>query len=150
MTDRSLFISKAPGIMKTLMDEFSLKDFQAAGILGNIGTECNGFKNLREIGQPEGRGGYGWCQWTGPRRRAFLSWCEKNSFDWHSDEANLGYLCFELRTTQKKAIVAIKMTETMALAVQSFERIFEGAGVPNIDSRLAWAKIALDSFCDRT
>ena len=86
MTDRSLFISKAPGIMKTLMDEFSLKDFQAAGILGNIGTECNGFKNLREIGQPEGRGGYGWCQWTGPRRRAFLSWCEKNSFDWHSDE----------------------------------------------------------------
>src|ERR1700728_2182515 len=95
VVDTSLFISKAPGIMNQLMSQFDLNDFQAAGILGNLGTECAGFHVLHEIGQPDGRGGYGWAQWTGPRRVDFIAWCTTNDLDWHSDEANYGFLVNE-------------------------------------------------------
>ena len=32
------------------MRDFALKDFQAAGIVGNLGRESAGFTQLREIG----------------------------------------------------------------------------------------------------
>jgi hypothetical protein len=154
MTDKTLFISKAPGIMRKLMDDFELDEIQAAGILGNIGTECAGFHTLHEIGQPKGKGGYGWAQWTGPRRRDFFEFCENNGFfnggidgnEWQKDEANYGFLKFELEGTEKRAISALLKTDTLENAVEVFEKIFEGAGVPNINNRIQWAKIALDAF----
>ncbi|MBV8338006.1 MAG: hypothetical protein JO358_21770, partial [Alphaproteobacteria bacterium] len=55
--------------MNSLVKDLTLTAEQAAGILGNIGWECGLFNHLQEqnpIGG--GRGGLGWCQWTGPRR----------------------------------------------------------------------------------
>src|SRR4051794_30994903 len=104
MVDTTLFRQKAPGVMKKLMEEFDLEDFHAAGVLGNLGTECAGFHILHEIGQPEGKGGYGWFQWTGPRRKSFFKWCGEQKLDWQSDEANYGYLSHELRTEYRSAI----------------------------------------------
>jgi peptidoglycan hydrolase-like protein with peptidoglycan-binding domain len=142
----SVFVSKAPGVMRALMDKFSLTDTQAAGVLGNIGHECAGFTILREIGQPEGRGGYGWCQWTGPRRQTFLSWCNAQGLDWRSDEANLGYLIHELSGSQNASIVRLRRTRSLEEAVEVFEKAFEGAGVPAMGPRNHWARVALDAF----
>lgn len=61
----STFEQKAPAVMSALMKRFALKDFQPAGVLGNLGHESGGFVYLHEIGQPAGVGGYGWGQWTG-------------------------------------------------------------------------------------
>ena len=68
----ALFRLKAPHIMAQLQSDFDLNEIQAAGIMGNIGYECGGFHQLHEIGQPEDKGGYGWAQWTGPRRLSFI------------------------------------------------------------------------------
>ena len=51
---------------------------QAAGILGNIGWECGGFKQLQEQNPVMGgRGGLGWCQWTAGRRTQFEEWLRR-------------------------------------------------------------------------
>lgn len=146
MADTTLFKEKAPGIMRRLMNDFQIELVHAAAILGNLGTECDGFRHLHEIGQPEGKGGYGWGQWTGPRRKDFFAWCKENQLEWESDEANYGFLKHELETSQKGAIVALLKTSDLIAAVKAFERRYEVAGVPNYASRNQWAQIAQDAF----
>ncbi|RJF87181.1 hypothetical protein D3874_09200 [Oleomonas cavernae] len=132
--------------MHNLMADFELNQVQAAGVLGNIGHECNGFRNLHEIGQPEGKGGYGWAQWTGPRRKSFFAWCDKNALDWKTDFANYGYLKHELVHEYKSTISAVLKTKALGDAVAAFEKNFEKAGTPNYKSREAWGQEALDAF----
>jgi len=68
----ALFKALAPRMMRDLMRDFSpLRDYQAAGIVGNGGGESGGFTQLQELRPISGRGGYGYFQWTGPRRRVF-------------------------------------------------------------------------------
>ena len=144
--DTTKFRSMAPGIMQRLIADFELTDFQSAGILGNIGTECMGFHAMHELGQPDGKGGYGWGQWTGPRRQQFFDWCDNNGLDWESDDANYGFMAHELKTSECGAISALLKTTALDAAVVAFERNYERAGVPNYDSRESWGKIALDAY----
>lgn len=146
MANDTLFRQKAPVVMRYLIEDFDLEVVHAAGILGNIGQECGGFQYMHEIGQPEGKGGYGWAQWTGPRRKAFFAWCQEKHLDWHSDEANYGFLKYELINTEKSAIPALLKTATLAAAVKAFERNYERAGTPNYKARTQWATTALDAF----
>lgn len=146
MANTDLFKQKAPVVMRSLIDDFELEVVHAAGILGNIGQECGGFHYLREIGQPEGKGGYGWAQWTGPRRKTFLQWCQNNGLDWQSDQGNYGYLKDELINTEKSAIPALLKTTTLVAAVKAFERNYERAGTPNYKARNQWATIALAAY----
>ena len=139
-----LFVQKAPSLTRKLMIRYGLKDFQAAGIVGNLGHESNGFQTLHEIGQPDGKGGYGWAQWTGPRRRDFFDWCKENNLDWHSDAANEGFLFHELDTSYKSVITHLKTTKTLADATVLFEKEYEGAGVVNMVSRDRWSQIAMN------
>ncbi len=82
-------------LVKRLAADFNLQPFQAAGIVGNLGFESVGLTKLREIGQSEGRGGYGWGQWTADRRKTFLAYAMAHGLDWRSDEANYDYLAAE-------------------------------------------------------
>ena len=142
------FVAMAPKIMVDLLQDFPmLQDFQAAGILGNIGHECAGFNKFQE-GAPsgkDGRGGYGWCQWTDDRRTA----CEKFAATHggvDSDQANYGYLVHELKTPpENKAIPAVQATATLDAAMRTFEKVFERAkeGQEGFPSRLRFAEIAL-------
>lgn len=146
MADTTLFKKKAPGIMRKLRSDFGIQVVHAAAILGNIGTECDGFHHLHEIGQPDGQGGYGWGQWTGPRRKQFFAWCKQKGLDWQTDEANYGFLKHELKGSESGAISALLKTSQLAAAVKAFERNYERAGAPNYASRNRWAQIALDAF----
>ena len=69
----ALFRDKAPGVMRALIADFDLAVGDAAAVLGNLGHECGGFRLMQEQKPtvPGSRGGYGWAQWTGPRRRKF-------------------------------------------------------------------------------
>jgi len=133
-------------LMTTLMNDFGLTDFQAAGVVGNLGHESEGFTILHEIGQRPGSGGYGWGQWTGSRRRAFLWWCETHHLDWRSDEANLSYMTHELDGAYHEAVLAVARSATIDAATTVFEKVFERAGVPALQSRLEWARAALDAY----
>lgn len=141
-----LFRQKAPGVMQNLMDDFGLTLDQAAGVLGNIGHECAGFRTMQEI-KPivaGSKGGWGWCQWTGPRRRAFEAWCQKNGFDNLSDDdANYGFLKHELETTEKNALRHLRKTLSLRDATRSFMDKFERPGIKHFDGRLNWAREAL-------
>lgn len=143
MTD--LFNSKAPWIMNLLRADFGLSIEEAAAVLGNIGHECGGFKLFQEQKPlvPGSRGGFGWCQWTGPRRVAFENYCKRNGLDPKSDKANYGWLFVELKSTESAAIPAVKRAVGLEAKVRAFERLFERAGVKHYDSRYVWARKAL-------
>lgn len=144
-----LFLLKAPRIMEKLIDDFDIKDFQAAGILGNIGLECDGFRLMQEV-KPigGGRGGFGWCQWTGDRRGLFEAFCKAEGLDPTSDAANYGYLHRELKDTEKASIKALRPTTNLVDAVHAFEHSFERAkaGFEHFDRRERWGKLALAHF----
>lgn len=138
-----LFKAKAPQLLQLLMKEYGLKNFQAAGIVGNAGYESNGFTEFHELGQPAGRGGYGWFQWTGPRRQNFLHWCVTHHLDWRSDEANISFLLYELDGPYSYVIRALAKTTSVDEASDVFEKLFEGAGVPVLEKRRVWSRTAL-------
>lgn len=139
------FTDKAPGIMKRLQEDFDLTKEQAAGIVGNLGHESGGLKEMQEKNPvvPGSRGGFGWAQWTGPRRRAFEKWAADKGLDPTSDEANYGFLKHELQTTERGALAALRKTDTVQEATMAFEDSYERAGVKNYPSRYRWANRAL-------
>lgn len=140
------FNEKVVWAMERLMHATGWNATQAAGAIGNLAHECAGFTKLHEVGQPEGRGGYGWAQWTGPRRQAFLRWCDHQKLDWRSDAANMGFLLKELREDYRGVAERIGRCKTLEQAVIAFEREYERAGVVHMESRLAWAKKALAAW----
>jgi hypothetical protein len=141
-----LFNAKAPGIMRNLMQDFGFSKIQAAGILGNIGHECGGFKEMQELHPISGRGGFGWAQWTGDRRVKFETFCKNAPLDPTSDAANYGFLKQELQTSFKGVISKLKSAPSVEEAVKIFEANYEIAGIVNIVSRIQWAKKALRAF----
>jgi hypothetical protein len=146
MTPVETFRTKSPGIMALLMADFGLTEEQAAGILGNLGHESNGLTTFQEVGPRGGRGGWGWGQWTGPRRVQFEAYCARNHLDPKSDKANYGWLFVELKGPERGAIDALEKTRTLKDAVRAFERAYERAGVRAYTSRDKWAQRALDAF----
>lgn len=148
----SVFEQKAPGIMRRLMDDFPVLRLEdAAAIVGNLAHECGGFETLQEI-KPVvrgSRGGYGWAQWTGPRRRAYESYCKRTGKDPASDEANYAYLWIELSGIEGSEKAAIRKTvgaATLQSKVIAFETAFLRAGIKHYTSRKKWAERAMDAW----
>jgi hypothetical protein len=142
------FRATAPRYMAMFMADFGCSKLDAAAVFGNAGYESNGFKSLQEI-KPVvkgSRGGYGWFQWTGPRRRAFEAYCKRNDLDIASDLANYKWLHVELHDTEKRAIPALKNAGSLEEKVVAFEDTFERAGVKRYPERVRWAQIALAAF----
>jgi hypothetical protein len=144
----AVFRAKAPGIMRLLMQDFPLDLLDVAAIMGNLGHESGGLTEFQEkVPTVKGsRGGWGWAQWTGPRRREFEAYCSRNGFDLKSDKANYGWLFVELRTTERRAIPAVKSANGLDAKVRAFEVAFQRAGVKHYPSRNIWAQRALDAY----
>ena len=132
--------------MQELMTTFDLTSVQAAAIVGNLGTESADFTAYHEKGQRENRGGYGWAQWTGPRRKSFFAWADAHRLPRDSDAASLGYLQHELQTSHRRIIIHLKKETDLNRAAHVFMREFEGPGVPNENSRQHHAAVALRAF----
>lgn len=145
--DDADFIAKAPGIMRDLIRDLpGLTPIQAGGILGNIGHECGGFKQLLQIGVAEGKGGMGWCQWDGARREAFLKFANDSVKPWRSPEVNYAYLVHELRTTEDAAFQELLRQTSLEAAVVSFDKRFERSGVKALDKRVRYGRLAMLAF----
>lgn len=143
----TLFEQKAPWIMGLLMKDFGIAADDAAAILGNLGHECAGFTDLVEFEAWDGgKGGFGWAQWTGPRRRAYEAYCRRNKLEKYSDKANYGFLFMELKTTEKGSLAKLKAASGLIKKVIAFEKAFERAGVKNYPSRQEYAATAMRVF----
>ena len=100
---------------------------------------------------PGSRGGYGWAQWTGPRRLAFEAWGSTPGLDAASDEANYGFLCAELRSAQKETIAALKKCASVAASTWSVGQTYERPGgttateLPGYAARVDYARRAYDA-----
>ncbi|MDW3181777.1 phage tail tip lysozyme [Roseobacter sp.] len=136
----------AQRLMADLQTELGITPEQAAGIVGNLAHESGGFRSLQEIAPlvPGSRGGFGYAQWTGPRRVAFENWAQDQGLDPRSYQANLGFLLHELRNTPEGAVLdRLRTAESAADAAQIFSDQFLRPGIPHMDSRLKWTARAL-------
>ncbi len=149
---QSLFQAKSPPIMKQLIADFGLTDFQAAGVLGNIGHECGEFRHFQELKPlvPGSRGGFGWCQWTGPRRREFEKFCADNRVETTSNEGNYGYLKKELTPPHPESGIVphLKAAASLEVATEVFMNRFlrPARATAGLVSRIKITKKALDAF----
>jgi hypothetical protein len=144
----TLFTDLAPRIMTDLIREFDLEMLDAAAIVGNLGHESGGFKFLQEIKPlvPGSKGGYGWAQWTGPRRKQFEAFIKEHKYKPESYEANFNFLVWELKNTETKAIPATKAAKTLFEKVKAFEKSFERAGIKHYPARNEYALKAMQAF----
>jgi hypothetical protein len=140
----STFAQKAPAVMQRLQKDLGLTKEQAAGILGNLGRE-SGLQAINEKGKAPGTGGFGWAQWTGPRRQAFMEWSKAHGLDPKSDTANLGFLEHELTHGESRSLTALKRTNTTQEATSSFMMNFERPGVPAFGNRMQYANAAFSA-----
>lgn len=141
----------APWAMDRLIKDFEFALDDAAAAMGNAGHESGGFKLMQEL-KPTvkgSRGGYGWFQWTGPRRRAFEAYCDRNKLDINSREANYAFLFVELKGDEKAAVAKTKAAKGLEAKVKAFEMAYERAGVKHYPSRIEWAKKAKAAWLAR-
>lgn len=138
------FRQKAPGVMQRLMEDFKLNKEEAAIVLGNLGHESAGFTAFKEGGNGPGRG---WAQWTDPGRKArFFKYAQDNKLDPQSDEANYGFLKWELQHTHKSSIADLKNGRTTSEKMTAFQKSFEGAGITAYGSRYRYAREAIRAY----
>ena len=144
----ALFRRVAPFYMAKLMQDFHMNSTDAAAVFGNAGHESAGFEKLQEIKPtvPGSRGGWGWFQWTGPRRREFEAYADRNKLDPKAHETNYKFLFVELKGSEKRAVGAVKKAQGLRNKVIAFEKAFERAGIKHYNSRVRWAEIALEAF----
>ena len=138
------FENLAPRVIGDLIRDLHLTAEQAAGIVGNAAAESGLLAiNEKRPTVPGSRGGYGWFQWTGGRRRSFEDWADKQGLARDSYAANYGFLLHELATTEAKALRQLRLTKTAKAAAETFEHFYERAGVKNWPARVRFADRAL-------
>lgn len=144
----TIFTDKVIKYNERLKKDFQINDIQACGIWGNLGTETGGFTALQEKNPTVkgSRGGYGWMQWTGPRRKKYESWVKEKGLDISSDETNYLYLVHETLTDEWKSIQQVRKTTTLETATETFCKLNLRPGVVNLTSRVGWARKAADAL----
>lgn len=143
----TIFTDKCKLYVPRLMTDLSISRVQACGIFGNIGGETGGFKALQEI-KPTvagSRGGYGWMQWTGPRRKKYEAWCKNNNLNPAEDETNYRYLVIETRSDEVNSLIALRKTTTIEAATETFMLKNLRPGTPHLEGRYKWGRQAMEA-----
>lgn len=130
-----------------LEEVFGLEDFQAAAIVGNLDQETGGFKFMQELDPTVkgSKGGYGFAQWTGPRRKAFEAWSSQNNLDVNSYDANFGFLVHEIQNNDYFIKVMEKLSKTKNIdeATEVFSKGYLKPGIPKMDQRKKKSRLYL-------
>lgn len=130
-------------LMSDLQRDYGLTASQAAGWVGNFGHESGNFKFQEElVPNKYGTKGYGFAQWTGPRRTALFNYAAKNGYAVNSYEAQYGYLRSELDGSYGYVMDAVRnassLEEATAIVMNKFER--PNAKYAHLDRRMALAQ----------
>lgn len=147
LSNIEVFRQKAPQIMRDLMNDIGWNEIAAAGVLGNIGGETDGFR----IKQQVGGNGFGWCQWD-DRRNKLFAYCRARGIDLRGSEEEYDRGCYaflvhELTETDEKRVVPLlDKAKTIKSATEIFCKKFERAGKPHMEKRKAYAREALEAY----
>lgn len=116
---------------------------QAIGALANFAHESRG-RAIEQLGMRAGTGGFGWAQWTGARRYAFMAFARANGMSPASNDANYAFLAHELRTNFAFVAQRMRLARSTVEATTIFARDYEGAYSPgaitSMPSRHQWAR----------
>lgn len=102
----------------------------AAGTMGNMFAESGMIVDVEEY---SGGGGYGLCQWTGPRRTDLMNWCKNNGYSYNSLDGQLNFLMYELKARNQLHLRDIASVEE---ATRRWLTDFEVAGIVRWDVRI--------------
>lgn len=136
----------APQVINRLSQDLQLTPQQAAGVVGQLGHESAGLQAINEYqpAVPGSRGGFGWAQWTGPRRRQFEAFAADRRLDIADPEANYQFLLHELSSTPEGRVLdSLRQAPDAQTAGRIFTDRFLRPGVPAYDSRASWTERAL-------
>ena len=113
----------------------------AQGIAANLMAESglNPGINERNPVVPGSRGGFGFAQWTGPRRRQYEAFAAQRGVKLDDPQAQLDFLVWEGQNTEKSAWNATLSAPDATAAAKTFSDQFLRPGVPNMGNRLALA-----------
>jgi peptidoglycan hydrolase-like protein with peptidoglycan-binding domain len=143
-------VSRLPEICTTfgtrLQNDLGITVNKAAGVFGNGDIESQGYNTLQEIAPVvEGSaGGFGWMQWTGPRRRKYLAWAAAQNLNPSDDETNYRFMVFELKNDEKAALRALMTcADDPSVAATIVCTKYLRPGIPHLDKRIASAKRAV-------
>ena len=130
-----------------LEEVLGLEDFQAAAMVGNFDHETGGFKFMQELDPvvKGSKGGLGFAQWTGPRRKAFESWASQNNLDVNSYDANFGFMIHEIQNDSYYGKILEKLSKTKNIdeATEVFSKGYLKPGIPKMDERKKKSRLYL-------
>ena len=134
------FKAMVPRIKARLKQDFpEMTDDDMNAVLGNLGEESVGFRQMKEVGG----GGRGWAQWTSAdRREKFLANVRRHGGDMANFDANYETLRDELKGPYAPALRATHAQRTLAEKTHVFMNKFENPGVPHEDVRQGFARVA--------
>lgn len=139
----------APKVIQRLTTDLQLTPQQAAGIVGQLGHESAGLQAINEYQPvvPGSRGGFGWAQWTGPRRQQFEAFAADRKMDIADPEANYQFLLHELTATPEGRVLdSLRQAPDAQSAGRIFTDRFLRPGVPAYESRASWTERALNTI----
>jgi hypothetical protein len=107
----------------------------AIGFAGNFAVESRFDPGINEIAPlvPGSRGGFGFAQWTGPRRRELEAFAQARGVPVSDADMQLDFLMQELNTTEIRARDAIFSAQDPAEAARLVSERFLRPGIPHLD-----------------
>lgn len=138
------------GIRDSLMTDLGISKEAAAGIMSNLWAE-SGVRGINEKNPAEGtRGGFGWAQWTGPRRVAFEAYADARKLDYASDEANYGFLVHELKTKYPRVLQQLQAGKITPYEAANVFFQYESGGDPGLEKNRAGHVVNADQIAGFT
>lgn len=150
-------------LLVQMMADFNLKDYQAAGVIGNFMHESGGKHLPPDVNQGDTTGApptpvytsgnaYGWAQWDGGRKKAFVDFSVENGYMASrqvsaTDAANYAYLSHELTQTAEKAVLApLQKAKNVGEAATVWLDVFERAGSRVPEIRINYGNEVLNAY----
>lgn len=122
----------------------------AIGVVGQLAHESIGFTTMQEVHPLAGRGGLGYAQWTGPRRRDFEAFAKYKGLDPRSYEANYQYLLWDMtRGPERGVMSALHRANSSEEAGRIFTDTFLRPGIPGYKSRSKWTGRVAELFASK-
>lgn len=117
-----------------------LKDFQAAGVIGNLQIESGMDPTIHQIG---GGPGIGIAQWGPPRWKNLNDFASASGSDPWALATQLEFIWHELETDPSAGLSDLQASETVEDAVTVFQDQYEICGTCMTSKRIAAAQAAL-------
>jgi hypothetical protein len=126
-----------------------LKDYQSAGIVGNLEQESGVDPTIAQYGGGPGRGIAQWSEggrWNADANDNVVWYAHKTGQSEWSLKLQLEFIWYELTTDSWYGLGALRSSGDVSAATIAFQNDFEGCGQCDEAMRIAYAKAVLAAF----